>query len=852
MQNLGNKIKNLLKNKIAKKLFVAILVSVFVASILAMLSDSKVRHKIKLYAGTAEEIKEQQFETKYLISSGYNITDETKFESISNEPQIVLNSINSYVDNITVYFNEKVSQEINVKIYYATEDRDICQEQMLSYKIDEGESKAKFYIDKKATNIHLNLGDNAGVSFDLKKIKINDGVKTGVIEAIINGYKECLKTNIFWDRLQIYFLICMFISLNIIIDIKKLYLFIFEKRWIIGCIFVLFMTVNQYTGDSITMYDSYVQTGKGNDYIETVVGQARAIRSDEWLVNDSISFSTRYLDNPYGKYNYIARGTNTVNGNRFTLQRALNPLSLCDIFIREVFGYGYAYAFSWWIILVLALLINIEFFMILTKKMKLLAASGACMVTFSSFFLWWQFPTMLIYGPGALVCFYLFFNREGIKNKLLYGYGTAYFTALYINMLYPAWIVPMGYLCLIVLIWMIRESWEKIKGAKKWEWLIVVGAVIVCIVMVGAALLNQMEYLKSITATEYPGSRVDYGGFSLNKLFNYIPAFLFAYKDAGNPCEASSLISLFPLPIIIAVISLIKEKKKSVFTIAMLVYSVFLIIYTTVGLPAIIAKITLMTYSTRDRAVDILGYTQLVLLIWSIYRLGDCEKIKKIPAIIVSSMFGLVTVYFANKYFPNYMGKMFLVVCTIVLIYVAFAILANVSVKVKNASCIVIIVFALITGVYIRPITKGTYAVDSKPLAKEIQSIVKTDKKSKWIAYGGGIVLSGFSVACGAPTINSVNTYPNMELWKKLDPSGQYNEVYNRYAHIDIDFTDSDTSMELLQADCMRIHLSYKDLVKTDVKYIVALVPLTSGNEYVDFEQLYSEDGSYIYKVIYK
>ena len=160
--------------------------------------------------------------------------------------------------------------------------------------------------------------------------------------------------------------------------------------------------------------------------------------------------------------------------------------------------------------------------------------------------------------------------------------------------------------------------------------------------------------------------------------------------------------------------------------------------------------------------------------------------------------------------------------------------------------------FALITGVYIRPITKGTYAVDSKPLAKEIQSIVKTDKKSKWIAYGGGIVLSGFSVACGAPTINSVNTYPNMELWKKLDPSGQYNEVYNRYAHIDIDFTDSDTSMELLQADCMRIHLSYKDLVKTDVKYIVALVTLTSGNEYVDFEQLYSEDGSYIYKVIYK
>lgn len=91
-----------------------------------------------------------------------------------------------------------------------------------------------------------------------------------------------------------------------------------------------------------------------------------------------------------------------------------------------------------------------------------------------------------------------------------------------------------------------------------------------------------------------------------------------------------------------------------------------------------------------------------------------------------------------------------------------------------------------------------------------------------------------------------------MNLWKKLDSSGQYNEVYNRYAHIDVEFTDNDTSMELVQADCMKINLSYKDIEKTEVKYIVAEQPLISENTYVDFEQIYSEAGSYIYKVIYK
>ena len=853
MNSLKLKIKDLLSKKVTKKIVVAIIVSIIVASFLAVLGNSEARQKIKnAYYGSETEEMEKEFQVSDLQTINYEIKDKSTFVAENNDPQILLSGINDYVDKVSVYFNTATEKEINVELFYAVDERGIVPEQMLTYKINAGEKKASFYLGKNVNNIRLDLGTSSDTTFDLNCIKINEDINHGILATIIKAYGKCVHTNIFWDRLQIYFLVCIFISLNFLIDIKKLYSFIFDKRWIISAVLLLFLTVNQYTGDSITMYDSYVQTGEGNDYIEPVVGKARAIRSDEWLVNDSINLSTRFLENPYGKYNYIPRGTNTVNGNRFTLQTALNPLSLCSIFIRQIFGYGYAYAFSWWIIPLLTVLINIEFFLILTDGMKLLSACGASMVALSSFFLWWQYPAMLLYGPGALVCFYLFFNRDSLKSKLIMGYGTAYFTAMYVNMLYPAWLVPMGYLCLIVLIWMIKNSWCKIKKMKKNEWGIILGALVICLIMIGTALFNQMEYLKSITATEYPGSRIDYGGFSINKLLNYIPAVMFAYKDVGNPSEMSSLISLFPLPIILVIISLIKEKKKSIFTIVLSLYSLFLMIYTTVGLSTKIATYSLMTFSTRDRAVDILGYTQVVLLIWCIYRIKECGALNKWLAAIISVLYAGSAVYLSNKYLPDYMEKLFMLLAFVGLAYISFSIVANIPKKIKQSSFVMLLALSLITGICVRPITKGTYAIDSKPLAKKIQSIVKKDKKSKWLAYGGGIVLSGFSVACGAPTINSVNTYPNMNLWKKLDSSGQYNEVYNRYAHIDVEFTDNDTSMELVQADCMKINLSYKDIEKTEVKYIVAEQPLISENTYVDFEQIYYEAGSYIYKVIYK
>ena len=55
--------------------------------------------------------------------------------------------------------------------------------------------------------------------------------------------------------------------------------------------------------------------------------------------------------------------------------------------------------------------------------------------------------------------------------------------------------------------------------------------------------------------------------------------------------------------------------------------------------------------------------------------------------------------------------------------------------------------------------------------------------------------------------------------------------------------------VELLYADNVSIKLNYNDLEKLDIDYILSTVDLNEMNLGKEFEELYEEDGMYIYKV---
>ena len=68
---------------------------------------------------------------------------------------------------------------------------------------------------------------------------------------------------------------------------------------------------------------------------------------------------------------------------------------------------------------------------------------------------------------------------------------------------------------------------------------------------------------------------------------------------------------------------------------------------------------------------------------------------------------------------------------------------------------------------------------------------------------------------------------------------------------MNINITDEETHIELPAADNMLIWLNYHDLEKIGIDYIVVKNDITKRGYDMEFEELYYEDGLYIFKPIY-
>ncbi|RHO55564.1 hypothetical protein DW091_15435 [Eubacterium sp. AM05-23] len=662
-------------------------------------------------------------------------------------------------------------------------------------------------------------------------------------------------TGLFISRFILFFLLFVFLGVHWLIPLKSLYNWMFNKRYWIALVILLFMTVNQYHGSSIACFDQYIQPGQGSEFVEPVLGSPRGIRSDEWLGSTPNRLSAQYGEDAYSKYNYVMRGTQTPN-MILSVNMFCNYSSLTNPFTFAVFLFGQAYGQSimWYGTLLLTFLVSIEMCMIISRKNKLVSVMGATLIVFSGYYQWWSFASWILGAQSSVVCGYYFIQTNNKKNKILLGVGLGLSLSYFISLLYPAWQVPTSYLFLGIIVWILYENVEKIKNLDKIDWLILAGSFAFAASIVIIYLYVSKDYTHGIMNTVYPGKRISGGGGegTINKVFwwFYNPLFVFPGKTFNNPSEAGAFMTFFPIPLILSIWYLLKEKKKDFLVIVLIIITLFLGSYVALGWPELIAKFTLMSYSTSERAVDILMFSQLYLLVAVLSRFEKQRKMPNFLAIAIIGMFLPIYIILNLEKFPEVgIPAKYIVVISFLFCIFCFGIMVEISKKMKKNIIIGITTLAFLTGIFVHPIQKGFDAIYSKPLAKEIQTIVEKDKNRKWVSVGKTIVPQQFLIACGAPTINSVNMMPNLELWNKLDPRKKYNEVYNRFAHVQVEFTYDDTFFELIGLDTFLLHLSYKDIDKAEISYIYSNGPVDS-NEYVSVKELYQEGNNYIYEII--
>ena len=668
------------------------------------------------------------------------------------------------------------------------------------------------------------------------------------------------------NRIMLVSIIIMFIGIHFVFKLRKMYEFIHNHRYKIACAFLLFVMIFKYSGSSIVEFNSEIQPHIDNTRYHTLLGQTRRIRTDEWATSTTYILSQSKTEVPFQYFSDVLRGTPT---DMFTVANSpvLDILMIGRPFQLGfmLFGTDAGLSFYWYARLVAMMLGSYELCLILTKRNKKVSLCGMIVITFSAAVQWWYCMQVLIWGQIVVVLVDKFMTTNKKRNKYLCALGILVSGLSYIFEFYPAWQISFGYVFLALIIWILIKNIKYGNYRFTKHDVAVIVITLLCIaLLLGRWYMLSKDTLAAEMNTDYPGERNEVGGGALN-LYSYFYNIFFPTEEYLNPCEYSSMLSLFPIPLILGLIYVIRNKKDLHFWIPMLVVGGFLSIWCVYGFPEFLAVLTKMSMSTAGRASIPLGTVCIYMLI---YLIGNFEKddklINKKLSYVLSGIFILFIIYkakttigFAEEF--HYLDKFKILLGGEIFLALIFGVLNINNEKIKNYTIYGLIAVALITGLGVNPVIRTTDVLYTKPVAIKMQEIKKENPDAIWAVNDAGWYKNDYAVANGIRTINSTAVYPNFELFEKLlgekAKEEEIRKIYNRYAHVNFEVTDEESNVELLFADNIAIKVNYKDLQKLNIEYILSTVDLNKNfkdNEDArsTFKEIYNEDKIYIYEVL--
>ena len=364
-------------------------------------------------------------------------------------------------------------------------------------------------------------------------------------------------------------------------------------------------------------------------------------------------------------------------------------------------------------------------------------------------------------------------------------------------------------------------------------------------------------------ATEYPGKRFTLGG---NLPLEFLPFILFGYgldsilpfKDIElllNNCEIATFFTMAPLGWLMFFYLRFKLKQKDLFMTLLFTLTIFFTVWEFIELPAFLAKFSFLSMTMQTRLKVALDFSQVLMIFRGLVSIKNFPNIfskffiaAMIAILSVVSLYDFMPVSFGIKeYFVSCYGIKECFVNSTFIFLSVFLFLSPMNKK--NFTVLAILMLGI--GLTVNPINKGVDVIYKMPVGQKISEIIQQDKKSLWLVVNDGFALNNFPIMFGAPTINSVNVYPILERWKKLDPEEKYFKIYNRYAHIIVNLKKEPTAIMSPRPDFINLDLNSEDLSKLEVKYIFSRNGELENfsTPQVKIQKIYEDAGSFIYVV---
>ncbi|MBE6049638.1 MAG: hypothetical protein E7214_02990 [Clostridium sp.] len=664
----------------------------------------------------------------------------------------------------------------------------------------------------------------------------------------VNSYES------YMSYITVVILYCLFVLL--LCDTK---FFLLEKihkvRYYLAVILFIFLVAFKFHGSSIANWDQlYKDYGEENVQTTVLEGTPRPIRSDEWLVQTPLYLSQVMKEDKLTRVNENIRS----DGEDMVLA-AYSPVLDVTI-LGKPFNWGFIFldterGFSWyWCLKVISLfMFSYEMSLMLSKRNKEISLLGAICITLSPAIQWW-FSTfvadIIIFAQGAIVATYYYFRSNGdVKKKILNLVLFVICGIGFILSLYPPIQVSLGYLCAIIFIYLVVKNKEKIKKKD-----IIYFAIASCIIIatISYFIFTAKEAISLMLGTAYPGARVEHGGnLDSYMISGYAFSWLLPYKDVpvSNPSELSSFISLLPLSFILFFFRK-KDDEDNNLIIFIYVYILIMMLFSVIGFPEKLAKLTLFSYVSPQRLMIIVGLASTYLLIMLLSNIACRENkinilISSIVTII-SSIIMCLSLYNTDAY--KYLtDDGFIVSIVVFTVMIYLWVRGYIKYLVPYT-----LIFMVMAGFFVNPIARTLSPIYEKEVFKNAVRINK-ENPGKWASieniYGASLL-----EANGLKVFNGVHYYPDLEMWRSLDTENIYENVYNRYAHVVVGITTEKTNFELIQPDVIKVNVNFEELYKIGIKYLLINENLNVYNttEKNRFKELYYNviDDTYIYEVV--
>ena len=565
----------------------------------------------------------------------------------------------------------------------------------------------------------------------------------------------------------------------------------------------LIFSVLQISGTSIGILNP-----PGHDS-NLIAGSPRAIRSDEWSVSTPLTiasarqhFSERLYDGA-GSHN-TSVVLDVPNNSWTTIFKPYN----WPFFVLPLAN---AYALKWWLLFLFLVLPTYWLALLLTHKVSaaILVSLG---LSLSPFFAWW-YEAGALDSVGFMVAIMLLviLVLRNVHRRISYVYAAllAYFLVAFTILLYPPFQIPLAYTAAAFLLpFGVRDLLLASDKRRARRLGLLAGSVVVAAIILVVYVHSELPTITKIVDTVYPGNRLSTGtNANLLQLFSpwvgiFIAHHPMAIASNSNASEISSFFLLAPALFFFAPPALKARKSRtygaSEFLLALT--TIVLLAWMYVGFPGPIAAISLLDRVTATRAIVGVGLASWLLILLYI---ADHEFAQPVAAEGTSSAarvtwprialgigaFGLVIGFGARQLQMTYPGldvSMYLVGIFVVLVAIGLILLAKA--RYLAASVFLLPVLAL-QAVTVNPLYRGLSPLVNPTLQANVDKVEKLVPATKshtppgWLVVGPPISFLSM-IGTGAYVFNATSQYPDVSAWKVIDPSGRYESIWNRYAHI--------------------------------------------------------------------